>query len=267
MTVKMRSALKLIAFSLLLTACSESVSEPVDQSELPNEVVPEQSEPVSLSMLQEQFGSVIDCDEVFEVTEGDFQTLVCEQGVIRFWESGLTDSALAPWLVWCEPALAAGGEPEFEVLFGEQFIIENHNDQTIGSTDAIDLCLDLAKREFAAFESSDETSYGLLTNLAQSGVCLMPPSISNTSPLRHICSGFGLGGEQYSIWLETGDVSSLVGQYAAECGEGIAGTYSTDWLMTTYDVSVEVSGFRLQELLGLVSPLPFSALCEGEESS
>ena len=257
----MRSALKLTAFSLLLTACSPQAEETVESlvEEAPEVQITE--EIVDIQSLRESYGELIDCEQSFAVSEGEFETLVCNQGVIRIWDEPLTDSELAPWTVWCEPALAAGGEPTFEVLFGDQYIIENNNPETIGTASGIDTCVDVVNREIAAFEPSFEDSYGLLTNLAQSGLCFEPPEITATSPLRHVCKGFGLGEEQFSLWLETGEIGSLIDEYSAECGEGIAGTYGETWLKTSYDLDAIVSGERIEDLLQIVSPLPFSNLC------
>lgn len=264
----MRSALKLTAFSLLLTGCAEQLDDATNESEL-IETQPEviQTEQVDMRSLQTEFSELIDCKESFEVIEGDFQTVVCNQGVIRLWEEPLNDTVLAPWLIWCEPTMAAGGEPGYEVLFGERFIIENQNPDTIGSSSEVDLCSDLANRELQAFEPSSDDSYGLLTNLAQSGLCMEPPRVTATTPLRHVCSGFGLEGKEFTLWLETGEVETLVNKYSAECGAGVSGTYGENWLKTTYDLDVVVSGERLDELLSLISPLPFSNLCDSEEGS
>jgi hypothetical protein len=264
----MRSALKLIAFSLLLTGCSQQLAavESTAENSVSDDTVGIAEETVNIESLRAEFGELIDCSESFEIVEGEFQTVVCNQGVIRFWEDGLADSSLAPWTIWCQPALAAGVEPEFEVLRGESFIIENHNPETIGTSGQTNLCLNVANLELAAIESEDSTTFGLLTNLAQSGVCFEPPSISQTTPLRHICKGFGLGGEEFTLWLESGDVGVLVDEYSSECGFGIAGTYSDSWLITTYDLDAVVSGERLGDLLGLISPVPFSSLCEAEEA-
>lgn len=264
----MRSALKLIAFSLLLTGCAEQLDDATNESELIDtqpEVI--QTEQVDMRSLQTEFSELIDCKESFEVTEGDFQTVVCNQGVIRLWEEPLDDSVLAPWAIWCEPTMAAGGEPAYEVLFGERFIIENQNPDTIDSSAELDLCADLANRELQAFEPSSADSYGLLTNLAQSGLCMESPKVTATTPLRHVCSGFGLEGRELTLWLETGEVQTLVNEYSAECGAGISGTYGENWLTSTYDLDVVVSGERLDELLSLISPLPFSNLCDSEETS
>ena len=264
----MRSALKLIAFSLLLTGCSQQleVVEQTSDNSVSDDQIGIAEEVVDIESLQAEFGELIDCNESFEIVEGEFQTVVCNQGVIRFWEEGLVDSSFAPWTIWCQPALAAGVEPEFEVLTGESFIIENHNLETIGTRGQTDLCLNIANLEFAAIENEDSTTFGLLTNLAQSGVCFEPPSISQTNPVRHICKGFGLGGEEFTLWLESGDIGVLIDEYSSECGSGIAGTYSDSWLMTTYDLDAVVSGERLENLLGLMSPVPFSSLCEAEEA-
>lgn len=261
----MRSVLKLIAFSLLLAGCSQPLE--VEQQTAADPIEPLVSEVVDIESLVADYDDLINCEEYLEISEGDFQTVVCSQGVIRFWEGGLDDSSLAPWMVWCQPALAAGGEPEFEVLLGEQYVVENRNPETIGSSNEIDLCVDISNREFGAFDPNSQGSYALLTNLAQSGVCFEPPTISVTSPLRHICSGFGLGEEEFTLWLETGEVSELISEYSSECGAGIAGTYSDNWLISTYDIDAVIGGETLQKLLGLISPVPFSNLCESEETS
>ena len=257
----MRSALKLIAFSLLLTACSPQAEELVESAPEDDPEIQITQEVVDIQSLKQSYGELIDCEQSFVVSEGDFETLVCDQGVIRLWDEQLTDDELAPWVVWCEPALAAGGEPSFEVLFGGQYIIQNNNTETIGTSSGIDLCMDIANREFAAFQPSFDDSYGLLTNLAQSGLCFEPPEITAVSPLRHVCSGFGLGEEQFTLWLETGEIGGLIDEYSSECGAGITGTYGGDWLKSSYDLDVIVSGERIEELLQIVSPLPFSNLC------
>lgn len=268
----MRSVLKLIAFSLVLSGCVSQTEQPAtnsaeaDNPSEQNESQLIQPEPVDLESVRTEFAETIDCQDSFEVIEGDFQTIVCNQGVIRFWDQPLTDSELAPWSVWCEPSMAAGDQPSFEVLFSEQFIIENKNPETIGSSEATNLCQQLANRELAAFEPSFEDSYGLLTNMAQSGLCMGPPAISNTNPLRHVCSGFGLDGKEFTLWLETGEIETLVNEYAVECGAGISGTFGKNWLKSTYDLDVVVSGERLPVLLSISSPLPFSDLCDGEET-
>ncbi len=263
----MRSALKLIAFSLLLTGCAEQLEDATNENATATEPEVIQTEPVDISSLQREFSELIDCKESFEVIEGDFQTVVCNQGVIRLWEEPLKDSVLAPWVIWCEPTMAAGGEPGYEVLFGERFIVENHNSDTLGSSDELDLCSDLANRELQAFEQGFADSYDLLTNLAQSGLCMEPPQVTETTPLRHVCSGFGLEGKEFTLWLETGEVEGIISEYSAECGAGISGTHGENWLKSTYDLDVVVSGERLEELLSLISPLPFSNLCDSEETS
>lgn len=269
----MRSVLKLIAFSLVLSGCVSQTNQPaIDSAEENNPSEQNDSqliqpEPVDLESVRTEFAETLDCKDSFEVIEGDFQTIVCNQGVIRFWDQPLTDDDLAPWSVWCEPSMAVGDQASYEVLFSGQFIIENQNPETIGSTEATNLCREVTTRELTAFEPSSENSYGLLTNMAQSGLCMEPPKISNSTPLRHVCSGFGLDGKEFTVWLETGEVETLVNEYKVECGSGISGTHGENWLKSTYDLDVVISGERLEDLLSLVSPLPFSDLCDSEETS
>ena len=263
--VKMRSALKLIAVSLLLSGCAaEQVSvEPVVEEQQPPVVV----EPITFSELQETQSEVLGCDDGFSVTEGNHETFVCESGVIRFWDEPLTTESLAPWSIWCQPALAAGDEAEFSVFSGENFIIENHSGQTLVNQAAFEnLCLQLADEPLPAVELESDSSYGLLTGLSESGLCFGPPEIAGQEPLLHVCEGFGLEGEEFELWLESGEIEQNVVSYAEECGSGIAATFGENWLISTFDTEVIVSGERLSDFLPLVSPLPFSDLCELEEA-
>ena len=261
----MRSALKLIAVSLLLTGCTaeQVVIEPAVEEQPPQVV-----EPITLAQLQDAQSEVLGCDDGFSVSEGDHETFVCESGVIRFWEEGLTTEALAPWSIWCQPALAAGNEAEFSVFSGENFIIENRSGQTlINQSEFENLCLQLADQSLPAVELESNSSYGMLTGLSESGLCFGPPEIAGQEPLRHVCEGFGLEGREFQIWLETGDINQTRVGYADECGSGIAATFGEDWLISTFDTEVIVSGEKLSDFLPLVSPLPFSDLCELEETS
>ena len=263
--VKMRSALKLIAVSLLLTGCTtEQVSvEPAVEEQQPPIVV----EPITFSELQETQSEILGCEDGFSVSEGNHETFVCESGVIRFWEEGLTTEALAPWSIWCQPALAAGEEAEFSVFSGENFIIENHSGQPLeNSSEFENLCLQLADQPLPAVELESDSSYGLLTGLSESGLCFGPPEIAGQDPLLHVCEGFGLQGSEFELWLETGEIEQKRLNYAEECGAGIVATFGENWLISTFDTEVIVSGEKLSDFLPLVSPFPFSSLCELEET-
>ena len=266
---KMRSALKLIAISLILTSCAQQaeVSDEQTNPDQDSQAVIAEPEPITLDQLIVDADELIDCSEPSFVSEGEFQSVVCNQGVIRYSETKVLENLLAPWSIWCQPLMAPGSEKSAEILLGENFIIENKNPDSFSSGYADDLCSELSTTEQTALEINTDDSYGMLTNLAVSGLCMGSPEITATTPLRHICSGFGLDEQSFQLWLETGDIAGLVSEYSAECGAGIAGTYGENWLISTYDLDVVVSGERLGNLLNLVSPLPFSSLCEAEETS
>ena len=229
---------------------------------------PKVVEPITFTQLQDAQYEVLGCEDGFSVSEGDHETLVCEAGVIRFWEEGLTTEALAPWSIWCQPALAAGNEAEFSVFSGENFIIENHSGQTLANQSEFEnLCIQLSEQPLPAVELESNSSYGMLTGLSESGLCFGPPNIARQEPLLHVCEGFGLEGREFQIWLETGDIDQTRASYADECGAGIVATFGENWLISSFDTDVIISGEKLSDFLPLVSPLPFSDLCELEETS
>ena len=261
----MRWAPRLIVFSLLLAGCSAQQEQTIQPPEAEPEI---QTQPslMSLEQVIDEYSELIDCSSQELVFEGEFETVVCNQGIIRFWHRELTDTEYLPWTVWCEPTMAAGLEPSYELIHKENFIIHNQNQDSLGVSGADNLCLQLENRELTALGQFSDDAYGNLTNLAISGLCMEPPAITATSPVRHVCSGFGLEEQSFTLWLETGEIGQLIDEYSAECGSGIVGTYGGDWLKTSYDTEVIIRGERLASLLSLVSPLPFSHLCKREEA-
>ena len=254
----------------LLAGCAqaEPVEPEIEQSEPEvTEPAPVQPQPMELDQVIELVDRAIVCDEPEEVTEGNFTTVVCELGVIRLWEEQLPAESFGPWPVWCQPALAAGDEPEFEVVYGLNFIVENHNSESPGLAEhpeIANLCVDLSELPMSPIDADYQTTYGFLTGLADAGLCFEPTEIVPGNIDAHICSGFGLGEESFQLWLETGEIDSLVEAYRTECGEGIVGTFGDDWVMTSFEGELIVGQQSLGELLSLASPVPFSGLC-GEE--
>ena len=266
---KIISALVLLP---LLSACTET--EPVETIETQPETskpAPDETaqpaKPWNLDQIIELVDGSIDCDQSAQVIEGDFETTVCNQGVIRLWQDQLPAEAFGPWQVWCQPALAAGDEPEFEVVYGLNFIIENHNADLPGLAEhpeVSNLCVDLSELPMSPIDANYQTTYGFLTGLAEAGLCFEPSEIVPGKVDAHICSGFGAGEKPFQLWLETGEIKSLVDSYQSECGQGIIGTFGDDWVMTSFEGELQVGKQSLESLVLAASPVPFSGLC-GEE--
>ena len=263
---------KIIGSLLVLTVlagCAEAEPEqqpdpqPAEVSE-PEVIEPQ---PKEISEVISLVDASISCDESAEVVEGDFTTVVCQQGVVRVWKGQLPAEAFGPWPVWCQPALAAGDEPDFEVLYGLNFIVENHNTEAPGLAEhpEIDnLCIDLSELPMSEIEADYSTTYGFVTGLAAAGLCFEPTEIVPGSIDAHICSGFGIGEQPFQLWLETGEIDSLVDSYRLECDQGIVGTFGDNWVMTSFEGELIVGTQSLSELISLASPVPFSVLC-GEQ--
>jgi len=268
----LRKLLVSLAILGLLAGCSQAEApeqEMVSEPEVaePEPVAPAEPTPRDLSEVVELVDGSINCMDSDEVSEGDFTTVVCEQGVVRVWETQLPADAFGPWQVWCQPALAAGDEPEFEVVYGLNFLVENHNQQAPGLAEhpeISNLCVDLSELPLTSIDVDYNNTYGFLTGLADAGLCLEPASIVPGSIDAYICSGFGLGGERFQIWLETGEINELAESYKSECESGITGTQGDDWVMTSFEADLIVGDQSLAELIALASPVPFSGLC-GEE--
>ncbi len=263
----------LVSFAVLglLAGCAqaEAPEQDIAEPELTEQepVVPIEPTPKNLSEVVELVDGSINCMDSVEVSEGDFITAVCDQGVIRVWDTQLPADAFGPWQIWCQPALAAGDEPEFEVVYGLNFLVENHNQQAPGLAEhpeISNLCVDLSELPLTPIEVDYSNTYGFLTGLADAGLCLEPASIVPGSIDAFICSGFGLGGERFQIWLETGEITELAESYRSECESGITGTLGDDWVMTSFEGELIVGEQSLAELIALASPVPFSGLC-GEE--
>lgn len=254
----------------LLAGCAETETvEPIAPTPEPpvSEEVPVQPQALEISEVVTLVDRALECEESEEITEGDFQTVVCNQGVIRFWEEQLPAEAFGPWQVWCQPALAAGDEPDFEIVYGLNFIVENNNTESPGLAEHPEignLCVDLSELPMSSIDADYSTTYGFLTGLADAGLCFEPANIVPGGNDAFICSGFGLQEQKFQLWLETGEIDSLVDSYKSECGQGIVGTYGEDWVMTSFEGELIIGQQSLEELLSVASPVPFSGLC-GEE--
>ncbi len=264
----MKKLVLLLISGMALTACAQQEIEPEAVVEPAPQVQEDpQPTPMSLQQVIEISDKAISCSEPERVIEGEFETFVCDQGIIRIWDEQLPAEAFGPWPIWCQPALAATDEPEFEVVYGLNFIIENHNTEFPGLNEhpeVENLCIDISELPYQPAEADYSTTFGFLTGLADAGLCFEPAEITPGEPTSFVCSGFGAGEQSFELWLETGDVSNLSEIYAAECGAGITGTYGEDWIMTSFDGELIVGQQSLAELITLASPVPFSDLC-GEQ--